>query len=168
MGLIVISKVLKYKTFIFAVILVFSLAFFQSNQSLDESSESTISDSNNSETLSIPKTPSIPKIPDLPEENDDNDESVSKTSISISLKTSVNNLNDVDSDSELDETTVEVIEREISSGSIKLSFTSYGGKFKIKEKIDGEDGKTSVKFSSKSNQTTKNESSSETTINLKD
>lgn len=168
MGLIVISKVLKYKTIIFAVILVLSLAFFQSNQSLNETSEAPVSDSSSSNSTGTPETPSIPKTPDLPDGKDNDSKGTSKTSISISLKTNTNNLANVEGDSKTGNTTIEVIEREIEGGSIKLSFTSNGGDFKIKEKIEDDDGKTSVKFSSKSSQSTKNESSSEISIDLED
>lgn len=168
MGLIVISRVLKYKAFIFAIILVLSLAFFQSNQALHESTVDPNSDENNSEASKTPETPSIPETPDLPDENNDDSEGTSKTSISISLKTNTNNLTSIEGDSETDETTVRIIEREIEGGSIKLSFTSNGGDFKIKEKIEDDAGKTSVKFSSKSSQSTKNESSNEISIDLED
>ncbi len=168
MGLIVISKVLKYKAFIFAVILVLSLAFFQSNQSLNESSEAPISNSSSSRSVDTPETPSIPETPDLPDGNDNNSKGTSKTSISISLRTSTNNLASIKGDSKTNDTTIEVIEREIESGSIKLSFSSNGGDFKIKEKIEDDEGKTSVKFSSKSSQSTKSENSSEISIDLED
>lgn len=168
MGLIVVTRVLKYKTFIFAVILVLSLAFFQSNQSLDETSEARGSSENNSEVSNTTETPSIPEIPTPPDKVVRDDEGVFKTSISISVKTNTNTLANIDGDLESGETTVTIIEREITSGSIKLSFKSSGGDFKIKEKIENEEGKTSVKFSSKSNHTTKNEYSREISIDLGD
>jgi len=168
MGLIVVSKVLKYKAFIFALALVISLSFFQSSQSLNESTQTPSSRENNSDLSASSETPSIPEIPNLPDEDSDVDENenVSKASISIRVKTTTNSLTNIEGDLELDETTIEIIEREITSGSIKLSFTSNGGDFKIKEKIEDEEGKTSVKFSSKSNQKTINEISSETSVDL--
>lgn len=168
MGLIVISKVLKYKAFVFALALVLSLSFFQSSQSLNESTKTPNSRENNSEVFDTSETPSISEIPDLPDEDSDVDENenVSKASISIRVKTTTNSLTNIEGDLEPAETTIDIIEREITSGSIKLSFTSNGGNFKIKEKIEDEEGKTSVKFSSKSNQKTINEISSETSIDL--
>ena len=164
MGLIVISRVLKYRALILGTVLLLTLAFFQSNQALDESSVessnggSAPSQSGAPETPSIPKTPNLPGTPNLP----DNDDSTIK--ISISIKTTTN-ANESGGESESDEEiTIEKIERVITNGSISLTFTSNGEEQSIKEKIENEVGKVSVKFRTKSDIDSENEFSQETVI----
>ena len=70
MGLIVISRVLKYRAFIIALALVSALAFFQSNQSqsqerpLGSLTDNETSEEDQPESPSIPQTPDIPDLPD--------------------------------------------------------------------------------------------------------
>lgn len=164
MRLIVFSRVLKYRAIFIGIVLLLTLAFFQSSQSLGESSpesnigNSTSSDSGTPETPSTPETPFLPENPDLPGSSD------STTRVSISIKTTTNtNNSDVDSESE-EETTFAEIKKEVTNGSIRLTFTSNGEEQNIKEKIEDEIGKTSVKFKTKSNTNSTNEISQETTI----
>lgn len=170
MGLIVISKVLKYKAFLIALALISTLAFFQSNQALDDSSNQPKQDDNQPsqsgvpETPSIPETPDAPDTPDLPGNDENNGDSDSQTSISITIRTNFNNLDLPGGDSE--ETTIEEIKREITNGSISLSFDSNGADQKVREKIEDEDGETSIKFSVDSDQKTKTKVSKETEIDI--
>ena len=164
MGLIVLSKVLRYKALIIAVLLISTLAFFQSNQSLVDTQISN--DKGDNEKIqdattvapSIPQTPTLPDTPDLP----NNDVSSAKISISIKTTTHTNKTsNNSDSDEEI---TIEKIEREISNGSISLTFISNGEDQNIKEKFEDEEGKVSIKFKVKSSTNSKNEISIEQEI----
>lgn len=164
MGLIVLSKVLRYKALIIAVLLISTLVFFQSNQSLVDNQVSNSQGDNEkiqdatTVASSIPQTPTLPDAPDLP----NNDVSSAKISISIKTTTHTNKTsNNSDSDEEI---TIEKIEREISNGSISLTFISNGEDQNIKEKFEDEEGKASIKFKVRSSTDSKNEISIEQEI----
>lgn len=164
MRLIVFSKVLKYRALYIGIALLLTLAFFQSNQSLDQSSLTSNSGDDTTVQVGTPETPSTTETPDFPENPDLPDNGDSSTKISISIKTTTNT-NELGEESESGgETIIEKIEREITNGSISLVFTSSGGEQNIKEKIEDEEGKISVKFKTKSDLDSENDISQETVI----
>ena len=164
MGLIVISRVLKYRALILGVVLVATLAFFQSNQALDETSTESNTDnpsstqSDNPETPSTPETPEVTETPEVPDEEVSDDTGFSTASVRISIKTSTGDGGSGESSEE--ETTIE----EITNGSISLQFTSNDGGQRIKKKIEEEDGRTSVSFRSKYDQDSKSDVTIENSI----
>lgn len=157
MGLIVISKVLRYKAFIIASALVFSLAFFQTNQSLNESSTEPVADESTSEQVVSNETPSSTETPEEstpPESKEDEGRSV------ISIDISTNASGDGQSSVNINTTPqipLEDLER------IEEDFEDGNGNLSIDLNTDG-DGHSEVDLRTRFRQKTVNRSSIEQNI----
>ena len=92
MGSIVLSKVLKFKSNYIGIAVVLIIAFFQSNQTLGESSTNSNSANKSTTKVSSPETPSTPETPDLPRKPDlpKNNRSYTRKSIVITTSTTIN------------------------------------------------------------------------------